>query len=124
MKSTFKALAVLAAIAAVAALTGCSTVPGNLTNMSKPLLPGRYTVVKEQVQASENQYILFGYGLGDLRGSMARRLYKEALAQAPGADALIEYTIDTKRVNLAVFQVITTTLTGTAVQSRGATSTP
>lgn len=117
MKLTLKALAAVAAVAAVVALTGCTTVPGNIVNMSKPLAQGGYETLKD-VSASETQVIVFGYGVGDLRGSMGRRLYQQALNKAPGADALIEYTMDTKRVNLGVVQVMTFTLTGTAVQTK------
>ena len=44
-------------------------------------------------------------------------MYKNALAQAPGADALIEYTTDTKLLNLGLIMVQWYTLTGVPVKT-------
>ena len=45
-------------------------------------------------------------------------MYKNALAQAPGADALIEYTTDTKQLNLSLLVFQWYTLTGVPVKTK------
>jgi hypothetical protein len=44
-------------------------------------------------------------------------MYKAALAQAPGADALIEYTTDTRDITLGPVFLQWFTLTGTPVKT-------
>ena len=44
-------------------------------------------------------------------------MYKNALAQAPGADALIEYTTDVRGINLNIIGVQWSTVTGTPVKT-------
>ena len=107
-----------AAIAAVAtAVTGCQSVPGTIIDKSKPIEQGGYTVVGDEVSATEFQIFLLGIPMSDLRGSAGRRMYKKALADAPGADALIEYTTDTKVINPPFVTLMWYTLTGTPVKT-------
>lgn len=117
MKKSIMVLAVAAA-AAVIAMTGCTTVPGAITAQSKPLEQNGYVVVAPEVSATELQGSVMGFGVGDVRGSMSRRLYQSALAQAPGADALIEYTMDAKHLYLVFANLSWYTITGTAVKSK------
>ena len=113
-----KVLAVAAiATAAMMATTGCVIVPGVISDKSKPIEQGGYTVVGDEVSATEMQLYLLGFPISDLRGSAGRRMYKNALAQAPGADALIEYTTDTKMLNLSVLVFQWYTLTGIPVKT-------
>lgn len=112
-----KILAGAAIAAAALAMSGCSSYPGVIMDKSKPMDQGRYTVVSPEVSATEMQCHLFGIAMSDLRGSAGRRMYKAALQQAPGADALIEYTTDTKIVNLGFLVFNWYTLTGTAVKT-------
>lgn len=108
-----------AAIAAAAlVMTGCSTVPGTINDKSKPMEQNGYTVVADEVSATEMQVFLFGVPMSDLRGSAGRRMYKNALAQAPGADALIEYTTDVRTITLPVVAFQWFTLTGTPVSTK------
>ena len=103
--------------AAALAMTGCQSMPGVVIDKSKPIEQGGYTVVADEVSATETNVIVFGHPVDDLRGSPGRRLYKNALAKAPGADALIEYTMDTKIMNLSIVTIIWYTLTGTPVKT-------
>ncbi len=103
--------------AAALAMSGCHIVPGTIRDMSKPIEQGGYSEPADEVSATELQVYLFGFPMSDLRGSAGRRLYKNALAQAPGADALIEYTTDTKTLNLAFMVFQWYTLTGVPVKT-------
>jgi len=108
-----------AAIAAMAMvwMSGCHITPGVVSDKSKPIEQGRYSVVGSEVSATEAQMYLFGMPMSDLRGSAGRRMYKNALAQAPGADALIEYAMDSKELNLCFLVFQWYTLTGTPVKT-------
>lgn len=112
-----KTLAGAAIAAALMAVSGCMMYPGTIQDKSKPIEQGRYSVVGDEVSASEFQAYVFGVALSDLRGSPGRRLYKQCLNQAPGADALIEYTLDNKGVNLYWFGLQWYTLTGVPVKT-------
>ena len=117
MKNLTK-LACACLAAATLLLTGCISVPGVIRDQTKPLSQNGYTVVGEEVTATEVQITVLGFTLSDLRGSAGRRMYKNALAQAEGADALIEYTMDTKGVALPFLTIITHNLTGTPVKTK------
>ena len=107
-----------AAIAAVAMIvSGCSSYPGTIQDKSKPMNQNAYTVVADEVSATECQVSVFGISASDVRGSAGRRMYKKALAQAPGADALIEYTTDTKNMMLGPVFLQWFTITGTPVKT-------
>jgi len=112
-----KILAGAAMAAAAMAMTGCSTYPGTIQDKSKPMNQNGYTVVADEVSATECQVVLFGIALSDQRGSAGRRMYKNALSKAPGADALIEYTTDVKQINAGPLGVQWFTLTGTPVKT-------
>ena len=105
--------------AATLALTSCVCAPGVVMDKTKPIEQTGYTVVGDEVSATEFMAVVFGVPLSDLRGSMGRRLYKNALNQAPGADALIEYTTDTKGFMFpgVPIQLTWYTLTGTPVKT-------
>lgn len=112
-----KILAGVAIAATAIVVSGCSSYPGTIQDKSKPMNQNGYTVVGEEVSATECQVSVFGISASDLRGSAGRRMYKKALAQAPGADALIEYTTDTKNMMLGPVFLQWFTLTGTAVKT-------
>ena len=113
-----KLIAGAAIAAAMVGMSGCYMYPGTIQDKSKPIEQGRYSVVGDEVSATELQVFLFGFPMSDLRGSGGRRMYKSALAQAPGADALIEYTMDTKQLNLSVLLFQWYTLTGVPVKTQ------
>ena len=112
-----KVLAGAAIAAAAMAMSGCHSYPGTIQDKSKPMSQGGYTVVGDEVSATECQVNVFGIGLSDVRGSAGRRMYKAALAQAPGADALIEYTTDTRDMTLGPVFLQWFTLTGVPVKT-------
>ena len=114
---SMKVLAVATIAAAAMVVSGCHVYPGTIQDKSKPIEQRGYSVVGEEVSATEMEVYLFGFPMCDLRGSAGRRMYKGALAQAPGADALIEYTTDTKQLNLAVLVFEWYTLTGIPVKT-------
>ena len=106
------------AAAVIVGMSGCYVVPGTIHDKSKPIEQGRYSVVGDEVSATETQVFLFGFPIGDMRGSSGRRMYKNALAMAPGADALVEYTTDTKQLNLCFLVFQWYTLTGIPVKTK------
>lgn len=113
-----KRVLVGAAIAAAAfAMSGCTTYPGTIQDKSKPMDQNGYTVVADEVSATECQVSVFGISVSDQRGSAGRRMYKTALAKAPGADALIEYTTDVKQVMAGPVFLQWFTLTGIPVKT-------
>lgn len=113
-----KLIAGAAIAAAMMAMSGCMMYPGVIQDKSKPIDQNGYTVVGDEVSATEFQAYVFGFALSDLRGSPSRRLYKQCLSQASGSDALIEYALDTKGVNLYWFGLQWFTLTGTPVKTK------
>lgn len=118
MKKYIQWLAVAAFAVGAFALSGCMTVPGVIQDKTKPIQQNGYTVVAEEVSATEPMVMVFGFAASDVRGSLSRRLYQKCLKQAPGADALIEFTTDVKQVNLGVVNVMWYTMTGTAVKTK------
>jgi len=115
MKITTLAGAAFVALAAI--VSGCTTYPGTIQDKSKPIEQGQYSVVADEVSATECQVSIFGISVSDQRGSAGRRMYKTALAKAPGADALIEYTTDVKQIAAGPVFLQWFTLTGTPVKT-------
>lgn len=112
-----KKLMGVAALAAVAAtMTGCTTVPQNFSDASLPLEQGKYTVVGDEVEGTDSQLIVLGYGVG-LPGSPQRRALRNALDKAAGSDGLISMAVDYQMLNLCCVQIMTTRVTGTPVKT-------
>ena len=120
MKKSMKTLAVAAAAAAVLALTGCVSMPGGIQDKTKPMSQDGYTVVGPQVQAQHWSWVLLGIPISDVPGSLSQEMYKSCLKKAGnGADALIEYSMDTTMIVLGPFGTITRqTMTGTPVKTK------
>lgn len=118
MKKTIQALTVAVLAAAAFAMTGCTSVPGTILNNTKPLSQDGYTVVAPQVQASEISVNILGIPVSNPTGSPSRRLYRNCLAQTPGADALIEYSMDVQQFNFLILSVERYLLVGTPVKSK------
>jgi len=113
-----KILAGAAIAASAIAMAGCQIVPGTIHDKSKPIEQGGYTVVGDEVSATEHQLFILGCPINSGRcGSMGRRMYKAALDAAPGADALIEYTTDQTIYMFPFVQVQRYTLTGVPVKT-------
>lgn len=109
-----------AALAAAVVLSGCSTTPQNFVHASRPLEQGKYTVVGKEVEGTDTQFAILGYGVS-LPGSPQRRALAAALKRAPGADALVEMSVDYQTINLFVVWVMTTHVTGTPVKANNVT---
>lgn len=135
-ENTMKKLVACTAVAIVAAaFTGCVSVPGQIVDRSKPVEQGQYTVVGDTVSSSVYNVSVFGIPLppifADSKGAdemvdniissgQGRLLYHKALEKAPGADALIEYSMDNQYgiFPLPPFIFIgRTTLSGTPVKT-------
>lgn len=120
MKKSMKALAVAAAAAAVLTLTGCISTPGSIIDKSKPMSQDGYTVVGPEVQAEQWSIVLLGIPISNVMGSPSQKMYKKCLEKAGnGADALIEYSMDTSMIILGPLGTITRqTMTGTPVKTK------
>lgn len=119
-KRKMKVLVGAVVAAAALAMTGCVYVPGTIGDKTKPMDQNGYAVVGDEVSATELQVYLFSIPLSDSsgKGSAGRRMYKDALAQAQGADALIEYTTDYRCMNLGIVNLQWYTLTGVPVKTK------
>ncbi|MBR4188853.1 MAG: hypothetical protein IKQ55_02710 [Kiritimatiellae bacterium] len=118
MKKAIQALAV--AVAAAVVLTGCMSFPGTIQDKTKPMEPNGYTVVGPQVQSQHWSWVLLGIPISDVSGSLSQEMYKSCLEKAGnGADALIEYSMDTTFIVLGPLGTITRqTMTGTPVKTK------
>ena len=111
-----KKLVGLAVVAVVAVMmSGCSTYPVNFADKSIPMEQGKYTVIGNEIEGTDSQLIVLGYGLS-MPGSPQRRALKDAMKKAPGADGMISMAIDQQMINLALVQIVTTRCTGTPVK--------
>lgn len=133
--NTMKIIAGAVLISAAAMTTGCISVPGQIVDRSKPVEQGRYSVVADSASSSVYNISVFWIPLppifsdsnsaDEMAGNViasdqGRLLYRKALAKAPGADALIEYSLDTQYgiFPLPPFVIVgRTTLTGTPVKT-------
>ena len=111
-----KMIKIIAMGVVVAAINGCTTTPNSFTYASKPVEQGRYTVLGEEVEGTDTQVSVLGFGVG-LPGSPQRRALKTALRKAAGADALVEMAVDYQTINLWWVYVLTTRVTGTPVKT-------
>ena len=110
-----KTLILGAGIAAVAMLTGCMSMPVHFVDKSVPVEEGKYSVIGDEVEGSDSQVAIFGLGL-NAPGSAQRRAYKQALANAAGADGLVEMAVDMQFVYLPIVTFYTTRVTGTPIK--------
>ena len=128
-----KALACAAVAAAAMAMTGCVSVPGTIIDKSKPIEQGQYSVVADTVSSSVYNVSIFFIPLppifadsndaAEMAGNVissaqGRLLYRKALGKAPGADALIEYSLDHQLFLFPFFTIGRTTLSGTPVKTK------
>lgn len=113
MKKQVFAAALVAGI--MMTLTGCFTAPAGFSDKSVPIEQGRYTVIGDEVEGSDTQVNVFGFGLS-MPGSTQRRALKAAMNNANGADGLVSMAVDMQFINLFIVQIITTRVTGTPVK--------
>lgn len=129
MKARVLAGAVIAATAM--AMTGCVVYPGIVADNSKPLEQNGYTIVSEEpVTSSMSQWgiffitfpPIFDSDIADIvvnavNPSPSQLLYRKCLSKA-GADALIEYSMDTKTIMTGWVNYTKTTLSGIPVKEK------
>ncbi len=109
-------LPALAPILALFAFAGCTTTPVWFEPSSAPVPPEGYTIHGLEVSGASSQIWVFGLG-GNASDSGQRRAYRDAMAQAPGADALVSMCIDQSSVCVfPFFMQVTTRVTGTPVK--------
>lgn len=120
MKKNMKTLAVVAAAAAALTLTGCMSMPGGIMDKSKPMEQNGYTVVGPKVEAQQWSFVVLGIPFSNVQGSPSQKMYERCLREAGnGADALIEYSMDTTMIILGPLGTITRqTMTGTPVKTK------
>ena len=99
-----------------AAITWCMTIPQNFTAASKPVEQGKYTELGPQVEGTDTQVLVLGFGVGKL-GSPQQRALKQALDKVNGADALVGMAVDIQDINLLWVSILTTRITGTPVKT-------
>lgn len=129
-----KSLTVAAMVAVATTMTGCVAVPGPIIDKTKPVDQGKYTVVsKETVSSSVYHLNILGFipippiftdsnsasemGENMIASASGQLLYRKALAKAPGADALIEYSLDHQYCFFPLLMFTRTTLTGVPVKT-------
>lgn len=132
-KTMRKPLVATAIMALGMAMIGCISIPGQVTDRSKPVEQGKYTVVGDTVSSSVYNISIFGIiplpplfadsnDVGELADNIissaqGRLLYHKALGKAAGADALIEYSMDHQYFLFPIVIVGRTTLSGTPVKT-------
>lgn len=110
-------LVLLAVCTAVAVLTGCMSTPAGYVASNVPVSQGQYTVVKENVSGIDSQISILFFSAAKL-GSAQRRAVQDALASAPGADALVDMAIDYEIKSFGIGNIRTIRVTGTAVKTK------
>lgn len=116
MKLRSVSIAAACAVAAVV-LTGCMSTPAGYVPSNVPVSQGQYTVVKENVSGIDSQISILFFSAAKL-GSSQRRAVQDALASAPGADALVDMAIDYEIKSFFFGNVRTVRVTGTAVKTK------
>jgi hypothetical protein len=104
----------LAALLGLSLLAGCQHNPGGIAPSTIPLDPGGYTVVKTGVLGSDCQVSLLGI-VPITDGNQTHQAIADALAQAPGATALVDVTSDAYSAWFVLWSQTCTEVRGTAV---------
>ncbi len=114
MKSIQKKLATLCAALSLVFMTGClSTAPVQLLQSTIPLEAGTYTELGE-VSGNARGIIVLAFSTAEPLPTKVAR--DRALAENPDADALINVAVDLLLINLGPVQIVTVTVSGTAVK--------
>lgn len=128
MKKQF--IPVFAAVFAILGTTGCvstqrTMMPGAIVSSNKPVEQGKYTVLNNGNTVTGQYSFDLLKGNNDVSGSAMKKAVDQALAQCPGADALVGITIDnmTTQKILVPFMIptefsFTTFVTGTPVKTQ------
>ena len=132
MKGKTMRCSIICATIVATVLSGCIAIPGKVTDMSKPMEQGKYQKVGDTVASSVYNVSIFGIPLppifsdsnstdeminNTIHSAQGRLLYHKALEKAPGADALIEYSLDYQFFFCLIGSVTRGTLSGTPVKT-------
>lgn len=101
-------------LAGLLLLSGCVNYPGGIAPSTVPLVPGGYTVVKENVEGSDCRVALLGI-LPLSGGNKTSNAVVDALKEAPGATALVNVTSDAHTQYWILWSSTCTEVRGTAV---------
>ena len=82
----------LAGIVTMTLMTGCASSPICFKSSSAPVPPQGYTIAGSEVSGKSEQIWVFGFG-GSMELQQARA-FRDALAKAPQADALVSMSIE------------------------------
>lgn len=101
-------------LATLVGLSACSHYPGGIAPSTIPLAPGGYRIVKEKVRGSDCLIALLGI-LPLSSGNKTQNAIADALAQAPGATALVGVSSDAYSQYWILWSNTCTEVDGTAV---------
>ncbi len=104
---------VLVALALVFSLSACAQIGSGVAPSNTPLAPGAYETLGPVFGESCVTYLV-GIPLGDVNTTQAA--VKDALSKSPGATALVEVTVDTRRLWFIIVTTDCTMVQGTAVK--------
>jgi len=96
------------------ALAGCVSSPVRFLESSAPIPPQGYTVCGSEVTGTSDQVWVFGIG-GSLDLQQCRA-FRDAMAKAQKADALVSMSIEEHWVNVFFFSRKITSVTGVPVK--------
>lgn len=106
----------LVAILFCIGLTGCLSSPIALVPSTDPVEQGQYSVVGAEVSGTDTQFSILFFTFG-AHGSGIRRAINDALAYAPGADALVRVALEEEYFSLIAFSFNKVRVTGTPVKT-------
>lgn len=87
-----KLMCAFAGFAVLSAMTGCMSSPVSFKSSSAPVPAQGYTIVGSEVTGTSEQIWVFGFG-GSMELQQARA-YRDAMAKAHQADALVAMSIE------------------------------
>ena len=88
-----KLICTLVGAGALSLMTGCISSPVSFKTSSAPVPPQGYAIVGSEVTGTSEQIWVFGFG-GSMELQQARA-YRDAMAKAQQADALVAMSIET-----------------------------
>lgn len=107
---------IFAAVAAACALTACSHISGGASPSTMPLGPGSYNELGP-VRGTDCVYSLFGV-IPLSTGNETKKAISNAIAEKPGATALVKVSADTYSQFFILFGRTCTQVDGVAVSAK------
>lgn len=96
------------------AAAGCASSPVRFLESSAPIPAQGYTVIGSEVTGTSDQIWVFG--IGGSTELQQSRAYRDALARAQRADALVSMSIEEHYMNILFFAKKVISVTGTPVK--------